>query len=263
MDTYLQQNRKAWNLKTEVHLHAEFYGNEAFLRGKSSLNPLELEWLGDIRGQSLLHLQCHFGQDSISLSRLGAQVTGVDLSDRAVEVAREMASQLGTDTRFVCSDVYSLPLVLEEQFDRVFTSYGVIGWLPDLEQWAAVVARFLKPGGCFTIVEFHPVVWMFDEDFQRVAYRYFNSGEIVETQSGTYADSGSDIQYTTVTWNHSLSEVIGALIRAGLRISRFEEYDASPYNCFRHTVQTEEGMFRIRHLEDKIPMLFALEAFKP
>lgn len=262
MEDYKNINKNAWNLKTDIHVNSEFYDNEAFLRGESSLKSIELSLLGDIKGKSVLHLQCHFGQDTISLSRLGAKVTGIDLSDHAIDYARQMAAGLKADTRFICSGIYELPDVLDEKFDIVFTSYGVIGWLPDMEQWAKVISHFLKPGGRFVMAEFHPVIWMFDYDFNNIAYNYFNAGEIVEQWEGTYADRNAGIEYSTVTWNHSLSEVMNNLIQADIRINRFEEFDYSPQNCFRHTVKIGKDKYRIKHLDDKLPMIYALEGVK-
>src|SRR5690606_20725019 len=120
----------------------------------------------NLKDKKVLHLQCHFGQDSISLARLGASVVGVDLSDKAIEQAQHIAQELNADARFICCDIYDLPKHLNEQFDIVFTSYGTIGWLPDLDKWASVIHHFLKPGGQFIFAEFHPVVWMFDNDFK-------------------------------------------------------------------------------------------------
>lgn len=262
MDDYKEINKIAWNLKTDVHVNSGFYDNDSFRKGESSLKSIELDLLGDIKDKSILHLQCHFGQDSLSLSRLGAKVTGVDLSDRAIDYARKTAAELGLDARFICSDVYELPDVLHEKFDIVFTSYGVIGWLPDMRRWAEVIAYYLKPGGRFIMAEFHPVLWMFDEDFKAVAYNYFNAGEIVEQMEGTYADPGSAIRYMTVSWNHSLSEVLSNLIRAGICIIRFEEFDYSPYNCFNHTVEIEKDQYRIALFGDKCPMVYAVEGKK-
>jgi 2-polyprenyl-3-methyl-5-hydroxy-6-metoxy-1,4-benzoquinol methylase len=261
-ENYLQINRDAWNQRTELHLKSEFYGLEAFLKGKSSLNDIELGLLGDVTGQSILHLQCHFGQDSLSLARLGAQVTGVDLSDQAIAHAQRLAGELQIDTRFICCDVYQLPQHLNEQFDVVFTSYGTIGWLPDLDRWAQTIAHFLKPGGKLVFVEFHPVVWMFDNNFQSIAYRYFKSDPIVETETGSYAATAAPVELTSVTWNHGLGEVLGSLLRQQLQITHFEEFDYSPYNCFQGTEAIAPGKFRIAHLEDKIPMLYAICAVK-
>jgi ubiquinone/menaquinone biosynthesis C-methylase UbiE len=259
---YLEINKQSWNKRTEFHVKSEFYDVEGFLKGKSSLNDIELNLLGDVRGKRILHLQCHFGQDTISLARLGAVVTGVDLSDGAIGQAQELAQQAGVAAEFICCDVYNLPQYLDQQFDIVFTSYGTIGWLPDLDKWAQVIARALKPGGRFVFVEFHPVVWMFDDNFKTVAYNYFNSGPIVETESGTYADRDAPMTQEYVNWNHGTGEVLTSLLHNGLQLTSFEEIDYSPYNCFQETVEFAPNKFRIKHLDNKIPMVFALSATK-
>ena len=261
-DNYLAINKKAWNDKTDIHVNSAFYNMPAFLEGKSSLNSIELDLLGDVTGKKILHLQCHFGQDTISLSRMGAEVTGVDFSEKAIETARELSEKTGATARFICSDIYSLHEHLHEEFDIVFTSYGTIGWLPDLEKWAQTVSRFLKPEGIFVFAEFHPVVWMFDNDFNKIAYRYFKSDAIIETELGTYADLTTPAEYEMITWNHSLSEVINSLIQAGLNINSFNEYDYSPYNCFRNTEAFETDKYRIAHLGNNIPMVYSIKASK-
>ncbi|RYY97757.1 MAG: class I SAM-dependent methyltransferase [Chitinophagaceae bacterium] len=259
---YISVNRDSWNRRTVVHLTSDFYDHKTFLEGRSSLNGIELGLLGDLHGTTVLHLQCHFGQDTISLARLGASATGVDLSDAAIGAARAAAAQTGADARFVCCDLYDLPAHLDGTFDLVFASYGTIGWLPDLERWAALIARYLKPGGRFVFAEFHPVVWMFDDELDRVAYRYFNSGPIVETESGTYAERGAGLELSYVCWNHGLAEVIGSLLGAGLQLRTLREYDYSPYNCLRGMVEAEPGKYRVAHLGNKIPLVYALEAVK-
>lgn len=133
MENYLEINKKSWNAKVEPHLKSDFYFVNEFLQGRTSLNSIELELLGDVKDKTILHLQCHFGQDSISLSRMGAKVTGIDLSDKAIEAAKDLAKQCDTNTEFICSDVYELPNILNQKFDIVFTSYGTIGWLPRLK----------------------------------------------------------------------------------------------------------------------------------
>lgn len=261
-DNYLEVNRNSWNNKVIAHLNSDFYDMQGFMGGKSSLNSIELKLLGNIKGKSILHLQCHFGQDSISLQRLGAQVTGVDLSDKAIENAKKIAFETQSKATFICSDIYDLPNHLDEKFDLVFTSYGTIGWLPDLGKWAKVVASFLKPQGQFVFVEFHPVVWMFDDSFKNIAYRYFNSGAIIESETGTYADKSDHIVHENVTWNHSLSEVVNSLIQQKLEINSLDEFDYSPYNCFQNTIEFEQSKYRITHLDNKIPMVYAIVATK-
>jgi 2-polyprenyl-3-methyl-5-hydroxy-6-metoxy-1,4-benzoquinol methylase len=257
---YIALNRALWNARTEVHVASDFYGVPDFLNGGSTLKEIELELLGDLQGKTLLHLQCHFGLDTLSLARLGAQVTGVDLSDTAIAEARRIAASLGMAAEFVCCNIYDLPQHLDKQFDIVFTSYGVIGWLPDLDAWGAIVARYLKPGGRFVIAEFHPAVWMFDDDFTHVQYSYFQQEPIVETEKGTYADRNADIEHQSVGWNHSLDQTFRALLSNGLRITDFREYDYSPYDCFNKTVETAPGRFHIRDMESKLPMVFAIQA---
>lgn len=262
MSNYIEINKNAWNLKTEVHLESDFYENEAFLNGQNSLKKIELNLLGDIAGKSILHLQCHFGQDSISLSRMGAKVTGIDLSDKAIEKAREFALQAKIDTKFICCDIFDLPNHLDKQFDIVFTSYGVIGWLPDMDKWASIVSRYLKPGGKFVFVEFHPVVWMFDNDFKVIQYNYFKSEEIIELNNGTYADRDANIEYSTVSWNHSISEVLNSLISHNIEICSFDEYDYSPYNCFNDMIKIDTDKYRIETFGDKIPLVYSVVGAK-
>ncbi|MFK7048999.1 bifunctional 3-demethylubiquinone-9 3-methyltransferase/ 2-octaprenyl-6-hydroxy phenol methylase [Flavobacterium columnare] len=259
---YLEINRKTWNEKTIIHINSDFYKNSSFLSGKSTLNDIELMLLGNIQNKSILHLQCHFGQDSMSLQRMGAQVTGIDLSDKAIEAAQNFNSQLGLNTKFICCDVYETPNYINEKFDIIFSSYGTIGWLPDLDKWAKIISDFLKPNGQFIFVEFHPFVWMFDNNFKEIAYNYFNTETIIEEEKGTYGDRNSEIETKTISWNHPTSEVLNALIKNGLQVNSFDEYDYSPYNCFNQTEEFEKGKFRIRHLENKIPMLFSLTATK-
>ncbi len=259
---YLQINKELWNEKTKHHVSSPFYDTDGFLNGRSSLKDIELGLLGDVSGKKILHLQCHFGQDTLSLARLGAKVTGVDFSEEAISEARELNERLKLDARFICCDIYSLPDNLDEQFDIVFTSYGTIGWLPDMKRWAQVISKFLKPGGAFVFVEFHPVVWMFNSDFNAVEYAYFNKEAIVETLTGTYADRNAPIEKQEIGWNHDLSEVLQNLIDAGLTIRSFKEFDHSPYNCFRSMVETEASKFYIKGLEGKLPLVYALCASK-
>ena len=142
---YFDANKDSWNKRTAVHKDSAFYGLEGFKKGESSLNKIELEELGNVKGKTLLHLQCHFGMDTMSWEREGAIVTGVDLSDEAIKLAKEIADELNLDAKFICCNIYELQQYLDEKFDFVFTSYGTIGWLPDLDKWAAIIAYYLKP----------------------------------------------------------------------------------------------------------------------
>jgi SAM-dependent methyltransferase len=257
---YLEINRKSWNARTAVHMASKFYDLAGFRSGACSLNEIELGLLGDVTGKRILHLQCHFGQDTLSLARMGATVTGVDLSDVAIDEARKLAAELDLAADFVCCDVYSLTGHLDGQFDIVYASYGAIGWLPDLSRWAQIARHFLRHGGKLVLVEFHPVVWMFDERFQGIQYSYFNTGPIHESSSGTYADTSAPIQVESVGWNHALSEVLGSLLAQGMTIRHFAEYDYSPYACFETVVKVAERKYRIPTLAEKIPLLYSVVA---
>jgi 2-polyprenyl-3-methyl-5-hydroxy-6-metoxy-1,4-benzoquinol methylase len=259
---YLKTNQKLWNDKTKVHINSDFYDVESFKQGKSSLNPIELKLLGNVHGLDVLHLQCHFGLDSMSLSRLGANVTAVDLSDEAIKEAKHLKNELKLNTRFITSDVYQLNEKLDKTFDIVFTSYGVLGWLPDMKKWAETVSHFLKPDGQLILVEFHPVVWMFSDDFKNIKYPYSSSTPIIETIKGSYTDHKAEIQNESVSWNHGLAHVIKALLNENLTITHFEEYNYSPYDCFKNTIESAKGQYQVRNLENKIPMLYSLVAQK-
>ena len=159
---YFEVNKDTWNEKVKVHAKSDMYDLEAFKKGNSSLMSYELNALGNVKGKSLLHLQCHFGQDTLSWSRLEAKCVGVDLSDEGITLANKLNDELQLDAEFVCCNVFETSKYVKKTFDIVFTSYGVIGWLPDLKPWGKMIAERLKLGGIFYMVEFHPIVWMFD-----------------------------------------------------------------------------------------------------
>ncbi|MGB5383293.1 MAG: methyltransferase domain-containing protein [Lutimonas sp.] len=262
VDKYLSVNKALWNKKVPVHFDSNFYDNPGFLKSQHSLNPIEMDLLGDLEGQKVLHLQCHFGQDTISLQKLGAQATGVDFSEPAIEKARDLSEQCQLFPEFVCSDIYDLDKNLQGQFDLIFTSYGTIGWLPDLNKWAEIIDHFLKPGGTFLIVEFHPMIWVFDDHFKKIVYSYFNRAAIVEKEEYSYTD-GAAIELNSVTWNHPFSEVFGALLSKNLVIDDFQEYDYSPYDCFSNTLKIDENKYQIKGMEGKLPMVYSLKVTKP
>lgn len=259
---YIEINRKLWNEKTTHHVESEFYDMESFMSGKTSLKTPELELLGDLKDKTIVHLQCHFGQDTLSLARMGAKVTGVDLSDVSIDYAERLADTMRLPASFIRSDIYDVPNVLNEQFDMVFNTYGVVGWHPDMKAWAKVVSGLLKSGGVMILAEFHPVVWMFDNKFTKFEYPYFNQAPIVETNEGTYADKDAEISLKEVGWNHSLSDVIQSLTDEGLVLEVFREYDWSPYDCFNNTIKVDEGKWQIKGMEGKIPMMYSLRMRK-
>jgi 2-polyprenyl-3-methyl-5-hydroxy-6-metoxy-1,4-benzoquinol methylase len=261
-ENYIDINRKAWDQRTSVHLSSEFYNNADFIKTKQSLNQIELDIIGDLVGKKVLHLQCHFGQDSISLAQLGAEVTAVDLSPKAIEAAKQLAAETDTAVDFICADIYDLPNHLQDEFDLVFSSYGTIGWMPDIDKWASIVSHFLNPNGQLLLVEFHPAVWMYDNDFKGIEYGYFNTKPIVEVEQGTYTDSEAPIETTMVTWNHPLSDVLNAAIKNGLSVNLLNEYNYSPYACFSGTKKIGEKRFIIEKLGPQFPLVYALKCTK-
>jgi 2-polyprenyl-3-methyl-5-hydroxy-6-metoxy-1,4-benzoquinol methylase len=265
MDTnidYIATNKALWNAKTPHHIDSAFYRHSDFKAGLNTLNEIELKLLGDVNGKSILHLQCHFGQDSLSLARMGAKVTGIDLSTAAIAEAQKLNTELGLDAEFTCTNIYDLPQVLDRQFDIVFTSYGTICWLPDLTAWAKIVSQYLAPGGSFIFAEFHPAVWMFDNHFTHVQYPYFNREPIEEVEAGTYADQNAPIALNSITWNHHLSEIFQSLLNEKLQMVSFEEFDYSPYPCFPETVEIAPRKYQIPGMEGKLPMMYGLKMVK-
>ena len=260
--SYFDANKQLWNQRTAVHKASSFYNLAGFKAGENVLTPIELNELGDVKGKTMLHLQCHFGMDSLNWARLGAVVTGVDLSDEAIKEAKQLNNDLGMNATFICCNVYDLKEHLNEKFDIVFTSYGTIGWLPDLNKWAEIISCYLKPGGIFYMADFHPVLWMFDDEFTHFQYSYENSEVIITESEGTYTDRDADITGKEYGWNHSISEILNALITNGLQIGHFNEFMYSPYACFRNTVEFEKGKWHIKGLEGKIPMVYSLKAVK-
>lgn len=258
-ESLIEANKDLWNKRTSAHVASDFYDNESFLAGKSSLNKFELDLLCDVKGKTLLHLQCHFGQDTISLQRMGAECTGVDFSTTAIDAACNINTQLKLDAKFVCSNVYQTRDVVKEKFDIVFTSYGTIGWLPELKTWAKVIAESLNSNGIFVICDFHPYVWMMDEEYRNIKYSYFNT-ELIETDTtGSYA-AGQELHppMKEYGWNHPFADLLGALLEQDLRLEVFNEYDGSPYNCFPEMELAEDGLYRFKQWGKKIPLVYGI-----
>ena len=261
---YFEVNKDTWNKKVSIHKTSEFYDVEGFRKGKNSLNAYELKEVGDVKGKRLLHLQCHFGQDTLSWSRLGAKCTGIDLSDEGINEAKKLNNELGLDAIFIESNLYDVPKKVKGKFDIVFTSYGVVGWLPDLKTWGEIIASKLKKGGVFYMIEFHPIVWMYDflQTPPKLAYPYLNKDVIYEEYSGTYTNSDAAILSKEYGWNHGLGEVVSALTNAGLQIEFLHEFEKSPYNSFPEMDKTEDGMFILKENQRMFPLLYSIRATK-
>ncbi len=260
---YFETNKNTWDKRVSVHLKSELYNVEAFKSGHTSLNAYELDALGNVAGKNLLHLQCHFGQDTLSWSRLGANCTGIDFSDQAIAKAKELANEIHVSANFIACNLYDVNQHVHDLYDIVYTSYGVIGWLPDLTKWAQIIASRLKKGGVFYMAEFHPIVWMFDylKNPPKLIYGYQQKDVIYEEYTGTYADEKALIVSKEYGWNHGLGTIVTALISAGLQIEYLKEYAASPYNVLPNLEKTETGMYALK--KSLYPLIFAIKATKP
>ncbi|MFK7973128.1 MAG: class I SAM-dependent methyltransferase [Bacteroidia bacterium] len=256
---YIAENQALWDTKTDIHVASQFYDVEGFLAGQNSLRHIELGLLPDVAGKSILHLQCHFGLDTMSWNRLGAKATGVDFSPNAIEQAKSINKQAGLDARFVQSDV--LELDLDEQFDIVFTSYGVLGWLPDLKRWSEVVNKHLKPGGTLCIVESHSVMYLFNEKGE-FFYPYFGGkGPDTEMTSQTYTDGPKHESLPENFWIHTQEEIIQTVIDAGLSLNYIKAYPYFPYPAFNmEKVGEEQHVFNSQ--QGRIPYTYSILATK-
>jgi SAM-dependent methyltransferase len=260
--------RKKWDENAKINYDSEMYQTEAFLKGQSTLNSIELEELGSfIKGKKLLHLQCHFGLDTLSWAREGAKVTGVDISGEAIRLARQLAKETAIDATFIQANIYDLPEVLEEKYDVIFTSYGVLCWLNNLQRWGEIIAHYLQPGGIFYIAEFHRFIWVFDWDAKDdfvLKNNYFHSPEPLSyTVTGSYADDEKTFEEQKGhEWAHSLSDVLNSLINAGLEIKFLNEYPKAPFKRFPFLKKGKDGYWRYDHPEIQLPLVFTIMAKK-
>jgi len=265
MDDYRDTNRKLWQKYVEINSKSDYYRLTEFMAGENSLHELERTEVGGVAGKSLLHLQCHFGMDTLSWARLGAQVTGMDFSEKAIHLAGSLADELHLPAKFICSDLYELPAHLQGQFDIVFTSYGVLTWLPDITRWAQIAASYVRPGGFFYMVEFHPFAQAFDDSTpgMNIRYPYFHAGPFTGEVDCSYADANAKIDpIETVEWNHPLSEVVTALIQAGLQIEFLHEFPYSVYQQLASLHETNERLYVFPDEEAPVPLMYSIRARK-
>ncbi|WP_298439627.1 methyltransferase [uncultured Ferrimonas sp.] len=256
IEALLQLNQQAWDRRTEIHLKSKFYDVEGFLAGQCKLNPLELSLLGDVRGKNLLHLQCHFGLESLCWSRRGAWVTGLDLSPTAIEQANRLAQQTKQAVHFICTDVLSFGDEVKPEYDWVYTSYGVLCWLADIDRWAQTVAKSLHRGGKLCLIEFHPAVDLL------LGYGYFSRDEPDIEVESTYTENAGTEKQRVALWNHSIGEVMSALLRHGMAIEHFQEHRVSPYDCFANLTERAPGQFVWQQDGHEMPLLYSIVARK-
>lgn len=256
-----------------VHLRAPVYEVDTLREGRGRLNGIEEAELGPVAGRRILHLQCHFGRDSLILAQRGAEVVGLDFSASAIEAAGRIAAELGLAdrARFVVADLYAAREAVPEPaaFDLVYVTWGAINWLPDIKEWAAIVAWFLKPGGRLYLAESHPTALVLD-DLARLSdgrpgwfVPYFQKEPLVLEDASDYAEPGARLaNVRQVCWMHPLGAIVGALLEAGLALRFLHEHDAVPWCMFEVLVEGPDGLFR---WPDRPwwPLAFSLAADRP
>ena len=268
IDDRLRANRASWDERVPIHVGSDFYDAEAFKAGGSKLDAIDVEQMGDVRGKSLLHLQCHFGLDTLSWARLGATVTGVDFSAPAIAAARKLSEESGVPGLFVEAELYDTPESLKEEFDIVFTGCGALCWLPDIRRWAEVVARCLKPGGVFYIREGHPVLWSLDDEETdgviRIRFPYFEQERANRWEDPLdYADEKARLSNAvTYEWNHGMGEIVTALIDTGLRIDFLREHRFCDWKALPQMVRGEDGFWRLPEGEERVPLMYSIRAIR-
>ncbi|HRL22543.1 MAG TPA: methyltransferase domain-containing protein [Alcaligenes sp.] len=275
-----EANRLSWNAATIAH-NSHKGDQAAFFRsGGTTLFPEELDLLGDIAGKELLHLQCNAGQDSLSLAQRGARVTGVDISDEAIDFAKRLSADALIPAQFERADLFTWFEQARQQhrtFDRVFASYGTICWLSDIDTWARGIASVLKPGGQFSFIEFHPFALVFDEEW-KPRYGYFKDGPIIESGVGDYvAQSGDTLAvdtYHTGTENFTnphpsyefswgIGEVVSALVRAGLTLDRLVEYPyMNGWRAFEPMRELDGDRLAPPETMPSLPLMYGIAAHK-
>ncbi|UJA21572.1 class I SAM-dependent methyltransferase [Thermoleophilia bacterium SCSIO 60948] len=266
MDERLADNLSFWDERVPAHVASEFYDVEGFLAGADPLRPFEIEEMGSVEGRSLVHLQCHFGLDTLSWARRGARVTGLDFSEPAVEAAREIAGRAGIEADFVVADVHDAVDALGgRSFDIVYTGLGALIWLPDISRWAEIVAELLAPGGFLYLSEFHPLGDVFADTELVAENSYFHDpGGKVWDEPGSYTDEQLATEHNvTREWTHPLSDVVSALIAAGLRLELLHEHEHTLFPRFPFLEKAEGGYFKMPADRPRIPLMYSLRAAKP
>ncbi len=262
----MRANQALWNELTAVHASGEVYEMSDFKSGILQLDTLVRAEVGDVAGKSLLHLQCHFGMDTLMWARLGAQVTGIDLAGDAITLGRALSAELQLPATFVQSNIYDLPGNLAGSFDVIYTSWGVLCWLPDLTRWGQIIAHFLKPGGFFYIAESHPMLNVFDNEDDatglQVKHDYFNKPEPNYWPPGPDYASPTLLTHPSYEWMHSVGEIQNALIDAGLRIDFFYEHTVLCWQYFPFMVKGEDSWWRLPPSSPALPLSFSLKASK-
>jgi SAM-dependent methyltransferase len=260
-------NRAMWDERVPIHVAGDFYSVDDFRSGlqRLAVRPFEVDEVGDVDGRSLVHLQCHFGLDTLSWARLGARVTGLDFSGPAVAAARRLAGEIGIDADFVQADLYDAVTALGGRtFEVVYTGKGALIWLPDVEGWARICATLLAPGGVFYLSEFHPVSDMFAWETLDLERSYFEAAPLFDDSSGTYADLDAPTTHNaSYEWQHPLGTVLTALVDAGLTIEFLHEYPFTLFPRWPFLAQADDGSFVLPPGMPQLPLMYSIRAVKP
>ncbi len=264
-DDHLAVNRSLWDERVAHHRSSAFYDTDGVIAGTHDpLRPFEIEEVGDVDGRQLLHLQCHFGLDTIAWARRGAVATGLDFSGEAIAAAAEVAAAAGVVARFVQADVYDAPVALGgETFDIVYTGLGALNWLPDIGRWATTVAALLRPGGILYLAEFHPFVHVFADEDRTVTYGYFDPGPLRWADAGTYTDvaDGAALDHDeSIEWQHTIADVLEAVIAAGLTVESFREHDHTLFPRWPDLVPGPGGRYDLPDGTPSLPLMYSLRA---
>jgi SAM-dependent methyltransferase len=266
-------NRANWDERVGIHIGPSGYDLSGLRAGRGRLNAIEETELPPVSGQRILHLQCHFGTDSLTLAQRGAQVVGLDFSLPAIEAARTLADELGLSDRasFVHADIYDAAQAIPPPhgFDAVFVTWGALCWLPDITRWAQIVAAMLRPGGSLYLADGHPIAYVFDDDnclpdgMPGLCAPYFSWDPVIDTDPGDYVDPDARLaNATTYNWIHSLGDVVTSLIGAGMTLDWLHEHDAVPWRMFRILVKDASGLYRWPE-KPWLPLSFSLSAHRP
>lgn len=256
MKDYTKINKKWWNDVTPIHSTSKLYDLKNFKKGKSSLQSIELEEVGDVKGKTMLHLMCHFGMDTLSWARKGAITTGVDLSDDSIRLAKKLSKEIGVPATFICSDVCKLPKILHKKFDIIFMSYGVLLWFSNIKKWAKILSHFLNNDGMLYIVELHPFTSILSYDF-KLAYKYFDKGPYEDDSDGTYTDWYSSVKGVTYQWSYTMGDVINALLNEGLKIEYVHEFPYTMYDQFPGFMEkNKKGQYILKKQKNPNPPSF-------
>lgn len=263
-----QKNKNWWNEVTPIHINSpEVYKINELKKGNITLHKIELREIGNIRNKNILHLQCHIGLDSLSLAMLGAKVTAVDISEKAIEQAQKLNKKLKQNVKFIASDIFDLPLILNEKFDIVFTSYGILPWLYNLKVWSGIINGFLKTGGYFYIVDFHPMAYVIDCDeesnviFEQLYFSNNNKPEIWKEEKD-YANSRYISKNPIYTWKWTIGDLISSIANNNFHLNFYHEFGSSPEKIIDNMVQDIDKNWVVPTIERKIPLLFSLMAKK-